>query len=73
MPQAHGGPNKLVSPAEMEIRRGEDGVQSQKTSIATPDESMIRRKGRIQRGNKQNLDYVLKSGLAGGLAACTVS
>ena len=73
MPQAHGGQNQLVTGKAMEVRRGETGLQPDKTSVPPPDESTIAEKGTVKRRNKQSLDYALRSGLAGGLAACTVS
>lgn len=73
MPRGHGGSTQLISPAEMEIGRGENRVPPPQATIAAPDEPSITGKGKAKPRNKQSLDYVLKSGLAGGLAACTVN
>lgn len=73
MPQAHGGPTQLVSRAEMEVGGGERRLPNDKAAIPNPNEAAIVQKGAKGQRNKQSLDYVLRSGLAGGLAGCAVS
>ena len=73
MPQAHGGPTQLVTRTEMEVSRGEKALRTDTAPISPPDETTVAGKGPVKHRNKQSLDYVLRSGLAGGLAACTVS
>lgn len=57
----------------MDIGGGETGEHSDKAAIAARDNATITRGEGVTQRNKQSLDYALKSGLAGGLAACTVS
>ena len=73
MPQAHGGPSQLVSRAEMEIGREDQRLPTDKAAIPGPTEPAIGATGAVKRRNKQSLDYILRSGLAGGLAGCAVS
>ena len=73
MPQAHGGPTPLVSRVEMEVGGGDERLPTDKAAIPNPTEPAIAASGAVKRRNKQSLDYVLKSGLAGGLAGCAVS
>ena len=72
MSQAHGGPTQLVSREEMEFGRVEHGLQTDKAAVSGPNEATVATKGAGTHRNKQSLDYVLKSGLAGGLAGCAV-
>lgn len=48
---------------------GEQKLQNQSTDEGTVASRMV---GNQRHSNKRNLDYVLKSGLCGGLAGCAV-
>lgn len=71
MSQAHGhatAPGQSAQAPEMGISLGEQKIvqRSEQETIASKGVGLQRHR------NKQNLDYVLKSGLAGGLAGCAV-
>ena len=71
MSQAHGhatAPGQSAQAPEMGISSG-----GQKIAQRSEQEAITSRDLEVQRHrNKQNLNYVLKSGLAGGLAGCAV-
>ena len=69
MSRAHGA-TQLQSP---EYEMGEPKLQPGARNQSL-DEGTIASKGagRQRHRNKQNLDYVLRTGLAGGLAGCAV-
>ena len=71
MSQAHGHAttsSKSAQAPEMGISLGEQKIvqRSEQETITSKGVDVQRHK------SKQNLDYVLKSGLAGGLAGCAV-
>ncbi len=77
MPQAHRGhAAESADPAqspEMDSRREQDN-KGGSTNTQPANEGTIASKaaGSQRHRNKQSLDYILKSGLAGGLAGCAV-
>lgn len=74
MPQAvrgHAVPHQTM---DMEVGPGEGKPQDAKPTVQhTSDLTIVSKEaGKQRHRDKQNLDYVLKTGLAGGLAGCAV-
>lgn len=63
-------PSAPQSP-EMEVGRAA-GRQSPSALTATNDGAVAQVGSGMEKKNKQSMDYVLRSGLAGGLAGCAV-
>lgn len=61
-------------PQEMDVPRGEQSLQDEKSEPQLPDRGTIasRGAGSQRHRDKQNFDYLWRSGLAGGLAGCAV-
>ena len=59
----------------MDTTQSPQAVPEKDTSITSSNRSAVATEGigSQRHGNKQNLDYAARSGLAGGLAACAVS
>ena len=71
MSQAHGhatASGQSAQAPEMAISLGEQNVRQRSEQETITSKAVETQRHR----NKQNLDYVLKSGLAGGLAGCAV-
>lgn len=70
MPHASDGHAGALEPSSMDLG-GRSKAKSQSSIAAS---AMTAKEGGSQRHrNKQNFDYVWRSGLAGGLAGCAVS
>ena len=77
MTQAHGHAATSIQPPqspEMDVARGQQKLQDNSSTLQCTDEETIASKeaGGQRHRHKQNPDYVLRTGLAGGLAACAV-
>ncbi len=77
MSEANGyatAPTQRAQSPEMDVSRGEQSLQDKDSNIRSTDEGSIASKGSgsQRHRNKQNLDYLWRSGLAGGLAGCAV-
>lgn len=59
---------------EMEVVGAASGQDKRSSRNVTNSQTVARERGGAQKPvDKQSLDYVLRSGLAGGLAGCAVS
>lgn len=71
-------PTPAPQSSDMEVpprtKRPPDNANTQASICPTDDEAVTMKGANIpQMVNKQSLDYILRSGLAGGLAGCAVS
>ena len=77
MNDANGRVVKTAQPvqlSQMDVPRSEKRLQSGITSKRPQDSNTVtsKRVGSPGHGNKQSLDYAMKTGLAGGIAGCAV-
>ena len=57
----------------MALPQGQQGLQNEPSLHTKGGKAVaLRNMGAQKEGNKHNLDYVLKTGFAGGLAGCAV-
>lgn len=67
-------PVSIAQSPDMDLPRGEQSLQDEKSNIQSADRGSIasKRAGSQRHRDKQNIGYALKTGLAGGLAGCAV-
>ncbi len=77
MSQADGhaaAPTHTAEPPKMDLPQGGQSLQDEPQSVRPTDRGTVASKGAgsQRHQNKQNINYALRTGLAGGLAGCAV-